>query len=66
MHGNQMARTLGTRALIAEAGNAPASEACALARRALAAAYDPALKQEIQQLIDRLCPESPASSETPA
>jgi len=24
-------------------------------RRALAAAYDPALKQAIQQLIDRLC-----------
>ena len=27
-------------------------------RRALAAAYDPDLKQEIQQLIDRLCEEA--------
>ena len=57
VHGNRMARTLWTRARIAEAAKAPASEACALARRALAAAYDSALKESIQQLIDRLCPE---------
>jgi tetratricopeptide (TPR) repeat protein len=55
LHGNRMARTLSTRALIAEAGQL-APEACALARRALAAAYDPGLKQSIQEIIDRLCP----------
>ena len=60
LHGNQMARTLWRRALISDASVKPAAESCALARRALAAAYDPALKQEIQQLVDRLCPASPA------
>jgi tetratricopeptide (TPR) repeat protein len=55
LHGNQMARILWTRAQVCDASNEPTSEACALARRALAAAYDPALKQAIQQLIDRLC-----------
>ena len=58
LHGNRMARILFTRAEACEATKQPAAEACALARRALAAAYDPALKQSIQQLIDRLCPES--------
>jgi tetratricopeptide (TPR) repeat protein len=58
LHGNQMAKILLMRALIFVAAQKPAAEACALARRALAAAYDPALKQSIQQLIDRLCPPS--------
>ena len=57
LHGNLMARILWNRALIAEASRQP-SEACALARRALAAAYDPVLKQSIQKLIDRLSPGS--------
>ena len=58
LHGNLMARILGTRAEVCEASKKPAAEACTLARRALAAAYDPALKQAIQQHIDRHCPES--------
>jgi len=58
LHGNLMAKILGTRSEIAEADQRPATEACDLARRALAAAYDPGLKQQIQQLIDRLCPEA--------
>jgi tetratricopeptide (TPR) repeat protein len=58
LHGNLMAKILWTRVLVSEASKKPAAEACALARRALAAAYDPALKQSIQQLIDRLCPAS--------
>jgi tetratricopeptide (TPR) repeat protein len=58
LHGNQMARILFVRALIREVSQKPAAEACTLARRALAAAYDPSLKQSIQQLIDRLCPAS--------
>lgn len=57
LHGNQMASTLDTRARVAEAGQKTA-EACALARRALAAAYDPVIQESIQQLIDRLCPAS--------
>jgi tetratricopeptide (TPR) repeat protein len=57
LHGNLMARILGTRSEIAEAARQPAPESCALARRALAAAHDPAIKQEVQRLIDRLCPQ---------
>ena len=59
LHGNPMARILWTRALISEASGKP-SEACALARRGLAAAYDLNTRQSIQQIIDRLCPASPA------
>jgi tetratricopeptide (TPR) repeat protein len=58
LHGDLMAKTLWNRALISEAAQKPAAEACAFARRALAAACDPALKQEIQKIIDRLCPAS--------
>jgi tetratricopeptide (TPR) repeat protein len=58
LHGNLMAKILWTRALVSEASQQPAAEACALARRALAAAYDPALKQSTQQLIDRTRPAS--------
>jgi tetratricopeptide (TPR) repeat protein len=58
LHGNRLARTLFTHALISEATKAPLAEACEFAARALSAAYDPALKQAIQRLIDRLCPES--------
>ena len=59
LHGNTMAKILWKRALVSEASEAPAAEACAYARRALEAAYDPTIKQSLQQLIDRLCPESP-------
>lgn len=59
LHGNDVARIFGTRALICEASQKPA-EALAYARRAFAAAYDPALKQQIQQLIDRPTPASQA------
>ena len=48
-----MARTLGTRALISEAAGRT-DEACALARRGLAAAYDPVIKGALQKVIDRL------------
>jgi tetratricopeptide (TPR) repeat protein len=54
LHGNLMARILWTRALIEEAAGKTA-EACALARRGLAAAYDPTIKESIQELIDGLC-----------
>ncbi len=57
LHGNWMARILWTRSLVSEAGGQPA-EACAFARRAFEAAYDPEVKLTIQQLIDRLCPDS--------
>jgi tetratricopeptide (TPR) repeat protein len=58
LHGNLMAKTLWTRALISEASKRPVAEACALARRAFAAAYDPGVKESIQLLIDRLSSES--------
>jgi tetratricopeptide (TPR) repeat protein len=56
--GNQIARILSTQALIFEASQSTASEACAYARRAFAAAIDTALKESIRQIIDRLSPES--------
>jgi tetratricopeptide (TPR) repeat protein len=58
VHGDQMGRILLMRALVCEALGESSTDACALARRALAAAYDPGLKQGIQQLIDRLCVDS--------
>jgi tetratricopeptide (TPR) repeat protein len=58
LHGNLVAKILVNLARIAEASRQPASVACALARRALAAAYDPTIKQAIQQLIDHLSPGS--------
>jgi hypothetical protein len=58
VHGNLMARILWTGALVFEAAENPDSEPCSRARRALAAAYDPGWKQDIQDLIDRLCRES--------
>ena len=57
LHGNAMANILWTNALVSEAGRNPADEPCVLARRALEAAHDATLKQSIQQLINRLCPE---------
>jgi tetratricopeptide (TPR) repeat protein len=57
LHGDGMARILWRRAFIAEAGENGASTSCTLARRALAAACNPALKKQIQAFIDRLCPE---------
>jgi hypothetical protein len=54
LHGNLMARVLATRALIAHTSQQPTT-ACAFARRAFTAAYDPILKQRIQKDIDRFC-----------
>ena len=54
LHGNLMARILATRALIAHTSQQPTS-ACAFARRAVTAAYDPILKQRIQKDIARFC-----------
>jgi tetratricopeptide (TPR) repeat protein len=54
LHGNLMASILGARARIAEARQ-HVLEPCVLARRALAAAYDPVLKKQIQSDIERLC-----------
>jgi hypothetical protein len=58
LHSDLMARIIWTEALVSEARENPAAETCALARRALAAAYDPSLKHSMQELVDRLCPES--------
>ena len=58
VHGDQMAKILGMRALLCLGLEERSTDACALARRALAAAYDPGLKQGIQQVIDRLCVDS--------
>ena len=55
VHGDLMARILWTHALVREATKEPV-EACAFARRALAAAWDPRLREFIQPLIDRLDP----------
>jgi hypothetical protein len=58
VHGDQMAKIWWMRALLCLGLQEPSTDACALARRAFAAAYDPGLKQGIQQLIDRLCVDS--------
>jgi tetratricopeptide (TPR) repeat protein len=58
VHGDQMAKIWSMRALLCLGLEERSTDACALARRALAAAYDPGLKQGIQQLIDRLCVDS--------
>jgi tetratricopeptide (TPR) repeat protein len=55
LHGNQMAKTLLARCLMDEAAGA-VGEACKLAHRASAAAYDPEIKEAIQEIVDRLCP----------
>src|ERR1039458_4017276 len=55
VHGDQMAKIWWVRALLCEGPGESSTYACALARRAFAAAYDPGLKQGIQQLIHRLC-----------
>lgn len=55
LHGDGLAKILWTRARICEAGDNSDAEPCAIARRALAAADIPDLKQAIQKLIDRLC-----------
>jgi tetratricopeptide (TPR) repeat protein len=60
LYGDTMAKILWTRALITEARGEP-GEACALARRGLGAAYDPDVRQSIQQIIDHLAPTPPAS-----
>ena len=55
VHGDGLAKILWTRVRICEAGDHSDAKPCAIARRALAAAYNPDLKQVIQKLIDRLC-----------
>lgn len=54
-HGDGMSRILMNQAFLCEAADKTATEACALARRGLAAAVDTDLKQKIQRHIDRLC-----------
>jgi tetratricopeptide (TPR) repeat protein len=58
LHGNDMARILATHALVSKANKGSADKACALTRRAFAAAYDPVLKESIQRDINRICTES--------
>jgi tetratricopeptide (TPR) repeat protein len=58
LHGNNLARILSMRVLICEASHKPAAETLAYGRRALAAAYDPTIKQSIHQLIGRFSPTS--------
>jgi hypothetical protein len=53
LHGNQMARILSLRALLAERKD----EACDYARRGFGAASDPALKKTLQIFLDQYCPE---------
>lgn len=55
VHGDGLAKILWTRARICEAGDHSDAEPCAIARRALVAAYNLDLKKVIQKLIDRLC-----------
>ncbi len=52
VHGDQMARILLLQAILRESSNV-CKEACGLASRALAAAYDLSLKEEIQAFIER-------------
>jgi hypothetical protein len=54
-----MARILGTSALVCEADEKP-KEACICAQRALVAAWDPSVKQSIQEVIERVCLPPPA------
>ena len=54
LHGNQMAEINIVAARLA--GPDQAKEACQFARQALEAAYDPAMKQSAQKLIDQFCP----------
>jgi hypothetical protein len=52
-----MSSILWLRTLICEGIGSAVSEICGLAHRALAAAQDSELKNEIQTLIDRICAE---------
>ena len=54
VHRDLMAKLLQTGAVVAKArGNR--AQACSLARRGLAAAYDAALQKNLHELIDRVC-----------
>ena len=55
VHGDQMGKTYWTRALVREQQGEPPEAICADARRALAVAYAPAIKQGVQPIIDRHC-----------
>jgi tetratricopeptide (TPR) repeat protein len=55
VHGDQMARILGVHALLCEPDGGPGKDGCAFAQRGFAIAYDPAIKEAMQTLIDRLC-----------
>jgi tetratricopeptide (TPR) repeat protein len=58
VNGDLMSYILWTRALISEANHKPMTESCTIAVRALAAAQDQVLKQQIQELVDHLRPEA--------
>jgi hypothetical protein len=53
-----MGRILWLRALLSEALGEPRTNACLLARRALAATYDRGVKAEIERLVNRFCKDS--------
>jgi tetratricopeptide (TPR) repeat protein len=53
LHGNQLAKINLLAAILA--GPERPKDACEFARQALAAAYDPELKESAQQLIDQFC-----------
>jgi tetratricopeptide (TPR) repeat protein len=57
LYGDEMAGVLATRAQICESIMGSSAEAIAFARRAIEAAQDPALKEEIRLLIESLRPE---------
>ena len=55
VHGDQMAKIWCLGALIGEMLDQPREELCGLARRAVAAAHDPIMKQGAQGLVEKYC-----------
>jgi tetratricopeptide (TPR) repeat protein len=66
LHGDQMGRILLMRALLCESLGESATNARALARRALTAVCNRNLKQVIRQLTDQLCVDQDLSSRKPS
>jgi hypothetical protein len=58
VHGNQMSKILWRRSKLSEELGLSRAECCAVAQRALLAAYDPSLRGSIQRAVDRFCGES--------
>jgi tetratricopeptide (TPR) repeat protein len=55
LHGDEMSRILCTHALLCLQSGNSREEACAFARRALAAAHQPDAKQSVDTLVGRIC-----------